>query len=137
MAELQIAELIARYAHHGQKEKLTGDDYIHHVERVVAKVEGNEAKTVAWLHDVMEDSGLLYSDLERAGISDKTVEAVFLLTRVPSETYAEYIFRLRASGNALAIYVKLADLEDHLRPGCPEGLRHRYEVALGILEAAS
>jgi len=42
-AMLQIAERQARQAHAGQLEELTGDDYIHHVERVVALVEGEDS----------------------------------------------------------------------------------------------
>jgi hypothetical protein len=53
---VQIAERIARVAHAGQKEESTGDDYIHHVERVAALVDGDDAKAVAWLHDVIEDN---------------------------------------------------------------------------------
>jgi (p)ppGpp synthase/HD superfamily hydrolase len=55
-SELQLAERIARKAHAGQMDTVTGADYITHVERVVALVEGDEAKAVAWLHDVVEDS---------------------------------------------------------------------------------
>jgi hypothetical protein len=139
-SELQIAERIAREAHAGQKEESTGDDYIRHVERVVAlSPEGDQVKAVAWLHDAIEDSNFTAAELGRAGVSEAVVDAVVLLTRADNgtamivHTYQQYIDSIKASGNLLAIAVKIADLRDHLRPNCPERLRPRYEKALRIL----
>ena len=131
-----IAEQIARKAHAGQVEQYGGHDYIVHVERVVALVDSPEAKAVAWLHDVLEDSDMTHRDLQKAGISEPIVEAVLLLTR-GSETYTEYIDILRAKKNPLALEVKIADLRDHLRDETldklPASLRRRYERALETL----
>src|SRR6187402_2103897 len=77
----QTAERQARQAHAGQVEALTGDDYIHHVERVVALVGDDEAKAVAWLHDVLEDTKVSADDLLAAGVSETVVEAVRALTK--------------------------------------------------------
>jgi (p)ppGpp synthase/HD superfamily hydrolase len=135
--EVSIAEGIARKAHAGQKEESTGEDYIKHVERVVALVEGDDAKAAAWLHDVIEDSPVTEQDLRNAGISEETLEAVFWLSRDEKQTYAEYIQLIKQSGNDLAIAVKIADLRDHLRPNCPPRLRPRYEAALKKLAIVS
>lgn len=133
-----LAERIAREAHAGQREESTGDDYIHHIERVVALVEGDQAKAVAWLHDVLEDTPLTVADLRCAGISAPVVIAVELLTRTPPyDNYAQYIDNIRDAGNPLALEVKLADLRDHLRPNCPARLRSRYERALVVLDTAA
>lgn len=131
------AERIARQAHAGQTEESTGDDYIRHIERVVAMVDGDDAKAVAWLHDVIEDSPLTYGDLLDAGISPRVVDAVEVLTRVSHQPYEHYIRDLALSGDDLALTVKLADLRDHLRPNCPERLRPRYEQALRTLTVDS
>ena len=80
-AMLQTVERQARQAHAAQLEELTGDDYIHHIERVVALVEGEEAKAVAWLHDVLEDTKVSADDLLAAGVSETVVEAVRVLTK--------------------------------------------------------
>jgi (p)ppGpp synthase/HD superfamily hydrolase len=132
---LETAEQIARQAHDGQHEKSTGDDYIRHVERVVALVEDDEAKAVAWLHDVLEDSPWTEYDLLDKDISRRVFDAVRLLTRVHQSavTYAAYIERIYTSGDTLAVRVKIADLQDHLRPNCPTRLRPRYEAALARL----
>lgn len=128
--ELQIAERIARDAHAGQVEELTGDLYIKHVERVVSMVEGDDAKSVAWLHDALEDTPITQRDLREQGIGWKTLTAVLRLTRKPDVPYDAYIQGIEESGNELAIAVKIADLRDHLRPNCPPSLRRRYEKAL-------
>lgn len=145
-ATLELAKRIANLAHAGQREESTGDSYIHHVERVVALVEGDEAQAVAWLHDVVEDNEWWRSCedpeswLRALVMNDAIVDAVLRLTRgwhvAKSESYRDYIEDIRASGDRLAIAVKIADLRDHLRPNCPESLRPRYEHALTQLEAA-
>lgn len=137
--ECQLAERIARQAHASQRDTVTGAPYITHVERVVEMVEGDAAKAVAWLHDVLEDSDFTAAELHRAGISDAVIDAVEVLTRPDNDTsmvivsYEQYIDRIVKAGNPLALAVKVADLRDHLRPNCPERLRPRYERALARL----
>lgn len=135
--QLELAERLARQAHAGQRDTVTGGPYIDHVTRVVAHVDSVEAKIVAWLHDVVEDSPIAIEDLRTGGFTDRIVEAVELLTRIQYSQYRPYIQLIALSGNRLAIDVKLADLRDHLRPNCPERLRGRYEEALMVLEKAS
>lgn len=130
--ELAIAERIARQAHANQKDTVTGDPYITHIERVVAMVP-DAAKAAAWLHDVVEDTFIALGDLHRAGISERVLNAVEVLTRQPNEMYSDYIDTVLHSGDEMALLVKLADLKDHLRPNCPERLRPRYERALAVL----
>lgn len=132
--ELQIAERIARQAHEGQQDTVTGAPYITHVERVVSIVAGGEhEQAAAWLHDVLEDSDFTESELRRAGISWPVREAVVLLSRglfeADTRDYSEYINNIRTSKNRIALAVKLADLSDHLHANCPERLRPRYEAA--------
>lgn len=136
--ELEIAERIARYAHATQVDKV-GEPYIHHIERVVALVAagGDAVKAVAWLHDVIEDSTWTrWQLIERAQISEAVAEAVEIVSRKEGETYDQFIRRVIATGNPLAVPVKFADLLDHLRPGCPTTLRPRYERALPLFDAA-
>jgi (p)ppGpp synthase/HD superfamily hydrolase len=130
---LELAESISRAAHHGQTEESTGDDYILHVIRVAALVDGVSAKAVAWLHDVIEDSDLTLEDLEKKNIPPQIVWSVDLLTRHPDTTYQQYIKHIKRSRDHLAVEVKIADLKDHLRPNCPERLVARYKEAWLIL----
>lgn len=130
--EARIAESWARRLHEHQKDRVTGAPYITHVERVVALVDGDDAKTVAWLHDVVEDTDVTLYDLCRAEFPDVVLDAVNALTR-KGEPYSEYIDHIHACGPQLARVVKIADLRDHLQPHCPERLRPRYERALALL----
>lgn len=132
------AEQIARLAHDGQFDKFTPQTpYIQHVERVVALVDGADAKQVAWLHDVVEDTRWTVGALQLAGVSQRIIDAVAILTRQQQSgqtTYAEYIAAVKTSNNPLALAVKIADLKDHLRPEGIElmrpSMRMRYEAAL-------
>jgi (p)ppGpp synthase/HD superfamily hydrolase len=92
-----------------------------------------KAQTVAYLHDIVEDTAVTLPDLN--GFGDDVARAVGLLTRTDGVAYTDYIDGLLASGDRLALAVKIADLTDHLRPSCPERLRPRYEAALARLTA--
>lgn len=104
----QQALAIAEDAHKGQVDK-AGVDYIQHPLFVASLVEGELAKTVALLHDVVEDSDWTLEDLRKEGLPEEVVQAVGILTKKRNENYEEYILRVKQ--NPLARQVKLADLK--------------------------
>lgn len=104
----QQALAIAKDAHKGQVDK-AGVDYIQHPLFVASLVEGELAKTVALLHDVVEDSDWTLEDLRKEGLPEEVVQAVGILTKKRNENYEEYILRVKQ--NPLARQVKLADLK--------------------------
>ncbi len=104
----QQALEIAEDAHKGQVDK-AGVDYIQHPLFVASLVEGELAKTVALLHDVVEDSDWTLEDLRKEGLPEEVVQAVGILTKKRNENYEEYILRVKQ--NPLARQVKLADLK--------------------------
>jgi hypothetical protein len=127
---VQRAEALAREAHAADLDKHE-QPYVGHLERVVAGVlaegHGPEAVAVAWLHDLLEDHPEYHEgDLLALGLPVAVVAAIEILTRPLGVTYADYIERVKSSGNALALAVKRADLVDHFRPGTPPGLLPRY-----------
>ena len=133
----QAVEIAAR-ALAGETDRF-GEPELLHVLRVAVSVP-EEARVVAALHDVVEDSDVSDEDLARWGLSEVEAEAVKLLTHDDDEPYEEYIERIAtAEGEAgrLARIVKLADLRDNLNRTRPEmeHLRERYEKALARLEA--
>jgi (p)ppGpp synthase/HD superfamily hydrolase len=135
----QAVEIAAR-AHAGRVDKY-GESELLHVLQVVMAVPP-EARVVAALHDVLEDSELGAEDLRAAGLGEVELEAVELLTRGEDEPYAEYIDRVvTAPGEAgrLARVVKLADVRNNLARLTPEHEDHRerYEHALKRLEQAT
>lgn len=133
------AEQIARLAHAGQLDR-QGQPYIDHPARVAAAVPLGQFRDVAWLHDVLEDTGNTVLTLFLAGVSRSTLDLLQLLTRphgINDVQYEAYIGRIAASGSECAIKVKLADLRDNLRPGGPPGnAERRYVGAIYRLERA-
>lgn len=103
----ELAQSIAAAAHKGQVDK-AGKPYIEHPAHVAASVQGDAAKAVAWLHDVVEDTPLTFADLREKGVAPEVIEALKLLTHDESVPYLEYVRSLKP--NPLARAVKLADL---------------------------
>lgn len=112
-----------------------GRPYIEHVERVVAQVQTDDEKAVAWLHDVLEDTPVTAADLSKSPLFEHVCCAVTSLKRRNNQPYTEYIAGVCDHGGFIARAVKIADLRDHLRPGCPEAKRPQYEYALAQLLA--
>jgi (p)ppGpp synthase/HD superfamily hydrolase len=106
-----IAKQIATKAHHGQLDK-ADQPYITHPEFVASQVTGDEAKAVAWLHDVVEDTTVTFDDLRATGLNGVVVEAVDAITKRDGEDYESYLERIAT--NPLAKAVKLADLKHNM-----------------------
>lgn len=111
MASLEKALQIAVRAHENQKDRY-GQPYILHPIRVMMSVDSAEEKVVAILHDVIEDSDLMLTDLRKEGFSPEIIAAVDAITKRDGEEYFRYIHRVGA--NQLARGVKLADLTDNM-----------------------
>lgn len=108
---IELAVNIALNAHKGQKDKAS-KPYILHPLRLMGKMQTPEEMVVAVLHDVLEDSTLTAVDLVKHGISVEIVNAIECLTKRSDEIYDDYLERV--SSSALAVKVKLADLEDNM-----------------------
>ncbi|QIC04487.1 guanosine-3',5'-bis(diphosphate) 3'-pyrophosphohydrolase [Brevibacillus sp. 7WMA2] len=105
------AVLLATKAHANQQDK-GGQPYILHPLRVMMYMPSDEARAVAVLHDVLEDTDVTVDDLRVAGFPKEVVEAVMILTKNPKEEYDSYITRVKH--NQLARAVKIADIKDNL-----------------------
>jgi hypothetical protein len=118
-----IARSIAHVAHTGRRDRF-GAPLIEHVERVAATVP-DDARTTAYLHDVLEHSDTTVDELETEGLTALELAALRLLTRAPGESYEAYTLRVAHAGGPegeLARVVKLADLADHLaHTALPDG----------------
>ena len=109
---LERAIEIAVEAHKGQKDKV-GVPYIMHPLRLMMRMEDEEARLVAILHDVAEDGpGWSLQRLRDEGFSNAVMAALDCVTRRDDESYEQFIER--AAPNPLARRVKLADLEDNM-----------------------
>ena len=82
MPTLEKALELAAIHHAGQIDK-AGEPYILHVLRVMHAVEGIKAKTVAAMHDLLEDTKVTEQDLRDAGFDAEIIDAVLALTKGP------------------------------------------------------
>ena len=96
---------VAFIAHRGQKDK-AGKPYIFHPIKVSFGVKGLDAKTVALLHDVIEDTNTQIESL--MFLTNEQRKALSLLTHNKSVPYFEYVKKIK--GNRIAKAVKLSDL---------------------------
>jgi (p)ppGpp synthase/HD superfamily hydrolase len=108
---LEKAIRIAVEAHQGQRDK-NGAPYIMHPIRVMGRVRTTPEKTVAILHDVVEDTDWTLDALTKEGFPAEIVDAVDCLTKREGEPYEDFVGR--AAKNPVARPVKLADLEDNM-----------------------
>ena len=140
---LARAQLLATRAHGGQRQP-TGEPLIAHVRRVAAATP-EFARSVAWLHEILEWTSVSEQKLLAYGASDDELRALRLLTRTLGGTsesgylaHVTMIARAKGPAGVLARAVKVSDLEDRLRHPGPGtgGSRLPYERALQLILAA-
>lgn len=120
------AYAMAERLHAGQTDQL-GVDYMEHPKAVCGLMqltpeycaltpEEKRAATVsALLHDTVEDTALVESDLGRAGCSPLEISTIMAVTARKNEPKTEYYARVVAAG-PVAVAVKLGDLAHNTSP---------------------
>lgn len=111
---LNLAKALAAVVHAGQSRKGSGEPYFNHLARVAERVVGWRAKTIAYLHDTIEDTLVGTLTLKTIGFPDDIVDDVVALSRGGNETYKAFITRTIRDGSDDALRVKLSDLQDNL-----------------------
>lgn len=96
-------------AHSGQFDR-GGAPYILHPLKVMhyLKSDDEELQAIALGHDVIEDTKTTYADLRVIGATERVINGIRALTKVPGETLDEYKERIFANEDAMR--VKLSDL---------------------------
>lgn len=144
MSLYEKALSIATKAHMGQ-ERMNGDAYITHPIRVADRFEEETHKTIAVLHDTIEDTDITKERLLIEDIPKDIVKAVVKLSKIrkKKETYFAFIMRICEPNDKdcefkewelMAIRVKLADLEDNLRDLNEGSMKDKYRFAHKILK---
>lgn len=109
------AEELAEAAHHGQLDKAGKPYFEAHLtpvaEHAYAQERDYEVATVAYLHDILEDTDVTEETL-REQFPDHIVDAVVALTRKQFEPYMAYLLNVKC--NPLARKVKLYDLANNM-----------------------
>lgn len=108
---LDMAIDLSQYAHEGQVDK-AGQPYFLHVQAVADGVDTDELKTIAYLHDVCEDTPFRLDDLTELEFPDEIVQSVRVLTRAKGIPYNEYIEQVKQDDNARK--VKISDLRHNM-----------------------
>ncbi len=106
----QALELATR-VHQNQVDRY-GKPYLLHVVRVASRFPDEDDQAAALLHDVVEDSDMTLDGLRAEGFPEEVVHAVDCLTKREGESWPDYIARVE--GDARAVRIKLADLEDNM-----------------------
>ena len=101
--------VLATNAHAGLFDK-GGKPYILHPLAVMALLNSDdeELQCIALLHDVIEDTKTTWAQLREIGCTDRVINAVDALTKVPGQSYDEY--KEKVFSNKDAMLVKMADL---------------------------
>lgn len=95
--------------HAGQFDK-GGNPYCLHPMKVAhyLKTTDIELMCMAIMHDLIEDTKVTFQDLRAAGISERVINGVRCLTKMPGQTLDEY--KTIIFSNVDAMKVKMADL---------------------------
>ena len=135
------AYALARKAHAGQKRKDKKTPYFEHVKEVASKVHGWDLKTVAILHDTVEDTKVTAQSLLDEGFPKQIVKAVVALTKPKGcKNYLGEV-RRKVLPNKLARAVKISDNYANMRDRVSEWPRsakarkklHDYASSIALL----
>lgn len=107
---LQKAIDFATKALEGKKDHC-GQPMVSHALRMMDRVDTEEEKMIAVLHDVVEEGGCSFHELKEAGFGQTVLEGVDVLTRRPNMKYFDYIDDI--STNPMAARVKLAEVAEN------------------------
>lgn len=139
MNQLELAIKFAVDAHMSQVDK-ANKPYILHPIAVMMKGKSETEMIIGILHDVVEDCNITERILYDAGFDEDIVDAVLAISRIPGETFFDYIERCKQ--NPLARQVKIYDLEHNMSPerqaslplDVQIGLMKRYTKAMEIVK---
>ena len=110
---LELAKFVSENSHKNQIDKAGIDYFAGHIQAVVNGVTTNKEKTVAYLHDTVEDTPLTIERIKEL-FGEEIGEAVCAITKSKdgSMSYDYYIERVKA--NPLARAVKISDLKHNM-----------------------
>ncbi|MEO1615774.1 MAG: HD domain-containing protein [Planctomycetota bacterium] len=113
MSDFDTALALVAEHFKGVRDK-AGMPYVLHCLRATMHVDSLDAKMVAIMHDLVEDTLVTMDDLREHGFSKTVLDAIERVTHLPDVSYADYVVKIK--GNPIAREVKLADLRDNTDP---------------------
>ena len=140
--QLDSAQVLSQWAHHGQKRR-SGEPYFLHPQEVANIItryySDTETYYAAMLHDALEDGiplgnikdeesffDILAAELPNAAIEslDKIYNSIVDLTKQPGSDYYSYVLKL--THNPIAFRVKLADMMQNISDNPSERQLQKY-----------
>ncbi|AUS02932.1 HD domain protein [Vibrio phage 2.275.O._10N.286.54.E11] len=111
--QLAIAISLASEGHKDQFDK-GGNPYILHPLKVMHKLKTDdfELMQIAVMHDLIEDTDMTYARLRELGFSERVIEGLKPLTKVPGITNEEY--EVGICKNYDSIRVKMEDVRHNM-----------------------
>lgn len=131
--------------HAGQFDK-GGNPYSLHCLKVMhyLKSDDEELQCIALAHDLIEDTPTTFAELKEMGFTDRVIEGIRALTKMPGESYDDY--KVRVICNPDAIKVKLCDLRHNTDVRRLKGVNqkdldrmekyHRFFIELSMINNA-
>lgn len=111
-AILETCMLLCMQIHYGQRDR-NGLPYCLHPIRVSNNVPTIRAKSIALIHDIVEDGPIGTLEKMKELLPYDIIQSVLILSRVKGESYKNYIERVATQGGIDELLVKLADLKDN------------------------
>lgn len=129
----QWCHAIGQAAHFGQTRRDGVTPYFSHCEDVASRLNEYDyaGRSVAYLHDSIEDTCVTRESLISKGVSKTIVDAVVALTKVKGESYDRYL--MNVYNNPLARKVKIADMLSNLSDTPSERQVKKYAKGLQFL----
>lgn len=130
--EIELAREVCVSAHRGQFRRDMVTPYHTHP-FAVADAVPDALKPAALLHDVVEDTPMFIDELHKMGFSNRTVQAVWMLTHYKDNSYDSYIQILMQCDDA--VLIKIADMEHNLSCEPSERSKEKCGRWLPVLKA--
>jgi len=134
-----LSHFIAKNAHAGQTRRDGTTAYFTHCSRVAEALRkagySEYYQAVAYLHDVLEDTGVTAEHLDELGVVRSVIDSVIAMTKRAGESYDDYL--ARAAQDEMARIVKIFDIKDNLSDSPTEKQKEKYARALEFLEKKS
>ena len=92
-----------------EKSDKANKNYMDHLRHVSSDFKSSRLKSMALMHDVLEDTSITRKDLESLGYDNDFITVLEILTNT-YDSYDEYIDQIIASKNKEALAIKLKDL---------------------------
>lgn len=124
---------LAVTAHKGQLDKVNLPVILHPLTVGLSGATPDEI-CVGFLHDTVEDTDVTPEKILAAGVPQRIVDAVMLLTHDKSIPYFDYVQALIDSGNKLAIAAKRNDLKHNHSRAIKYGFKEQEKKCAKALE---